>query len=52
MRIINALNKSGYNLSKSDFVSFYYYKSYINADLHKYYRVNPRNGGILEEAND
>jgi hypothetical protein len=52
VRIIKTFDKSGYNLKQYDFVVFYYYKSYSNGDLFKFYRVRARDGKILEEAND
>lgn len=49
-RMIELFNKSAYKLERCDFVVFYFYKKHHLAELHKFYRIDPRTYDVLEEA--
>ncbi len=52
LRIIEAFNKSDYNLNQYNFVAFYYYKNYKSGDLFRFYKVRANDGEILEESQE
>jgi len=51
-RLIHLFNDSDYELDKCDFVSFYFCKKYDYADLFKYYKIDPKDYSIIEEADN